>query len=318
MSIYLYHGEEDFLVEEAVQAIETTCPEFERIRFQSNTPLAQVLDAVSTPSLFSKAKLFLGKDLSFLNQALSPPDILMFQEFCQILSGSQDIAVFYTSGKTVAQRLKQMSYLKTRSQITLSKSFEDWELDKTFQWIKTRVNNSGKTIAFEAILSLEHASGSQLRQLATEIDKLVTYVGTNPTITLADASELSYGKHTSGFAFSDAMKSKDLPKTLAITETLLKNGEDPLKLFGLAVSNIRLFYQILLLLKERKPSAEIAKETEKNPYYLEKIIPFVVKAYSIEKLEAAFVIFSAYDIDIKMGKLSPKMGLELAMIKSLA
>jgi DNA polymerase-3 subunit delta len=90
----------------------------------------------------------------------------------------------------------------------------DWAV-KAEQWAENLVQEQGKRIQANALAELVNRVGPNLRQLFNEAEKLVTYVGTRPQITLADVAAVSaHNKQAKAFALGDALGDRKLPELL--------------------------------------------------------------------------------------------------------
>ncbi|MFT5171145.1 MAG: DNA polymerase-3 subunit delta, partial [Candidatus Marinamargulisbacteria bacterium] len=95
---------------------------------------------------------------------------------------------------------------------------------------------------------------------------------------------------------------------------LMGNQEDPIRLMGMVISNIRTFCQILSLVEQGESSQGIAKATKKNPYFLQKIMPGIQKHYTLEGLKPIYRLLNTRDVEMKSGKIKAEIGLEMAIL----
>ncbi|MBT6120974.1 hypothetical protein HOH45_05870, partial [bacterium] len=103
-------------------------------------------------------------------------------------------------------------------------------------------------------------------------------------------------------AFNDAFKLKKVSEVVNHATSLMESGEDPIKLFGMVGSNLRL-YMSMVSLKNRGYSVDkIAKTLSKNPYFIQKLMQDVTRNYSEEKLKQLYKIVCEKDLFIKTGK----------------
>ena len=95
----------------------------------------------------------------------------------------------------------------------------------------------------------------------------------------------------------------------AITK-LKMAGEDPIKLLGLVTFNIRFFMQ-LLSLKHRSIDI-IAKELGKHPFFIKQVMGVIEKKYSLTILANIISKLAEIDVNIKSGKVNPRLLFSLA------
>jgi DNA polymerase-3 subunit delta len=108
---------------------------------------------------------------------------------------------------------------------------------------------AGKGIEPEAAARLREMTGFDLRTIATNLEKLVDYVGARGTIREEDVRRvLRRTKKDPIFEFTNALTSRDLDGALFYLDSLLSGGvlEHPLQLLGATANQLRK----LILLKE--------------------------------------------------------------------
>ncbi|MFC1771355.1 DNA polymerase III subunit delta [Candidatus Margulisiibacteriota bacterium] len=315
--LHFLYGDETFLMEEEIGNISQQNSGYSKEYLPAKFKIEDFHQLTATASLFNQPKLIFIKNPWFCSESLSDQDFNTITDILSSVKNSQDKKIIiYLPGKSPDQRKKIVKFLKENCATQEFRSFKDWEQDKVLNWIKARAQQGSRSIEHDAALALEQIGGGDLRHLAAEIDKLITYLGARNTITIDDVTTLSSaGAKVSIFHFNEAMKSKDLAKLLAISLLLLKNGDDPLKLLGLMASNVRFYLQILTLLKDQCSYTQISQILGKNPYFIRKVGEIISKKYSISALQTAFAILNTKDIEIKTGKIKPKAALNLALIK---
>ncbi len=115
------------------------------------------------------------------------------------------------------------------------------------RWISNRAKSIDVKIAPEANALLANFIGNNLRLLASELDKLATYVGKGATINVEDVRQLSAQVQEARiFDLTDALAQRNRKQALNILHDLLADGEPPLKL----ISTITFQVRSLLLVKE--------------------------------------------------------------------
>ncbi|MFC1753341.1 DNA polymerase III subunit delta [Thermoproteota archaeon] len=313
--VQFFYGEEGFLIEEAVQAVSQKYDANSKELFQEKFELSGLSNAVSMVSLFSQSKVILIKNPWFLTETLNDKEFNILKTILEACINSANVMVIYMIGKKIDQRRKAVTYMKKNAETQEFQSFKDWEQNKVMEWIKQRVTSIGKRIGREALFAIEELGGTNLRYLAGEINKLATYTGNRAEITREDIAAVSAGANASIFQFSEALRIRDKKKVMSAVNKLFANNEDPIRLMGLVVSNIRLYYQILELLHQKADTQSMGRELAKNPYYLQKLIPDIRKHYTIDSLKQAFIMLNNRDFEIKTGKLKPRTALELALME---
>lgn len=315
-TITVVFGEESFSVEEHIDGLLKHYPSSDRETFEGMFDLEAVIQSLSTSSLFATNKIVILKNPWFFSKAPTDAQLNVFAQFIDAAQASDFPCLIYQLG-SVDQRKKAVTQLKKKSSFHVYNPFKDWEQDKVLDWIKSRAKQCGKSMDHDAALALEEIGGTNLRQLAGELEKCSVYVGEAPNITRADISALCAPATTSIFEFNEAMKKRQTSTCLKALHRLLSHGEDPIRLSGLIVSNLRLYTQLIALSESGKSVNDIAKEIGKNAFFLKNILPDIKRHYSLNDLKSAYRQFAECDYAIKSGKMKPEVAVKLTLASIL-
>ena len=151
-------------------------------------------------------------------------------------------------------------------------------------------------------------SGMQLRILDQEIKKLITYKGTDITITKDDIEAVASGGEQSALTLVDLLRKRDIPKALVLLRQL-SNDEEPIVLLGLLAAQFRLFLQVRQAMDSGQPMEQLGPALGKHPFYLKKIGDDL-RGFSAKKLKELFYMLQRFDLAIKTGELDPWLALE--------
>lgn len=308
--VFIY-GDEPFLAEEAVRIIQKNSKDYQL--FEGQFDMGKIEHALQNTSLFGFSTTLILKSPWFLTKALSDVEAKQLQDLFSVIPSSPHTVVVWASDK-IDQRKKLVLYLKKTAKCQEFVAFKDWEQDKIIKWVQQRVTGLDKTLEPKAALALEQLGGTDLRYLANEIDKLHVYTGDNDRITFEDVQAVSSQAVGRIFQLSESLKQKQVAGVLDALSKLFDNNEDPIKLFALVLSNLRLYVQILACIDRGESVQDMAKTLGKNPYYLKQLVPFITKSFKLPVLLNAYINFSKRDVLIKTGQLPPKTALELAVI----
>ena len=106
--------------------------------------------------------------------------------------------------------------------------------------IEDGLAKSGKRLAVDARKRLIEWTGFDLRTLAGNVDKLISFVGDRKTITDADVTALlDRTRKDPIFEFTNAIADRDLPAGLFFMQSLLDDGVHPLQLLAAAANQLR-------------------------------------------------------------------------------
>jgi len=185
------------------------------------------------------------------------------------------------------------------------------------RWIKTRARAAGAAITDEAAELLATFSGSDLRQIASELQKLATYAGPGRPID-AEAVRLlvSQASEANVFDLVDAIGQGNRPRALAALVTLLEAGERPERILGMVARQVRLLLQARDLLDHGAAPAAIAQVLGLPPYPLRKVLE-QARLFDLPALVRMHRRVLETDVQIKTGVLEPALVLDV-LVATLA
>jgi DNA polymerase III delta subunit len=122
--------------------------------------------------------------------------------------------------------------------------------DEAQAWVRETLQGWGQTIEPAALQTLITRTGTELRRLQIEVEKLSLMVGDGKKIRAADV-ELMTPKQAeeSVFHLADAVAARDAARALGILRELLEDQlESPYRLFPMLVRQFRLIWQTKVML----------------------------------------------------------------------
>jgi DNA polymerase III subunit delta len=179
-------------------------------------------------------------------------------------------------------------------------------------WIIDRAKKRGGSIEPGAAQRLGALIGGDLRRLDSEINKLITYVNAQRSITAKDVDLLVSDASTSSvFDLVDALGKRDGKRAAHELHHLLDQGENPLGLLAMIVRQ----YRLLILVKELQarnlsPDA-MAKELGQHPFVIKKLNEQARNYRGSAQLEAIYRRLLDIETEIKTGQTSDVLALDL-------
>ena len=304
-TVYHLSGEEDFLKEEAWKKIVSLLVPEDLKSFNldflygAETSLDQIINKVSTVPVNAQKRVVILFDLHKLSDFSKE----MLLKFLPKLPDS--VCLILLSPKITSKS----KFYTTLAELSTTVEFSKLWDNQIPVWITNRIRTYGKRIEGNATSVLEDLVGSNLADLASEIDKLVTYVGESNVITLADV-ELVAGlsrTHTV-FHLIDSVGERDCKKSLEILKGLILAGEKP----GGIIFWLTQFLEKLILTK-----AFTSTSTNSLAAYL-KTKPYLASKYqnqapnfSLEELEKGLILLYQTDVDSKSSLMPDNILMEL-------
>ena len=176
-------------------------------------------------------------------------------------------------------------------------------------WIEGRLRATGKRIEGGVASALYERVGADLDRLASEIDKIVLYVGDGDAIGPDDVSEITgQSRDRAIYELTDAMGNRRLPEALAVLAVLLGQGEVPLRLLA-ALAN---HYRRLLRASECVPleAAEVERRLSISFFAAQKLVE-QVRRFDRARLLRCLNAVRRTDAALKGGTtLTPELAIE--------
>ena len=191
--------------------------------FSGDDPLETVLSELHGDSLFTSRRMVevMGAD-GFLKQH---GDAIV-----RYLERPSATGVLVLDATKVDGRTRLPGQVRSVGMLVDCPRLDDGRLPR---WVRTEVERHGRKISSSAVALLLDEVGNNMFALATEIEKLVTYVGDRPGIEATDVASLT--GHTRNWiiwALTDALGRRDKGAALRILEDLVREGNQPEALVG--------------------------------------------------------------------------------------
>lgn len=331
--VYLFHGGEPWLVEQARRAtVEATLPGgprgFNRDEFQGGEATADaVAAAVRTLPMMAKHRLVIVKEADGLKG-----DAKALLAWIKDPAGNEarkgagrearkdgedrppTAVLVMSAGKLGKDGLgPQLSraVAKTGASIEFKPLYDRQVLD----WIRQEVQRRGKRISHDGVRFLLDMCGANLGQLAGEITKVCLYVGERPDLAVEDLETVVADLRMSTvFDLVDALGARDLAgAVLAIDRAFLQDRDPALPMLAMLARHYR---QTMILRQELQagvPEEQACAAAGLNPKLAWKTAP-VARRFGPEELRRALVHVDRAEQTIKSSRLEGRLVLErLAM-----
>ncbi len=186
-----------------------------------------------------------------------------------------------------------------------------WERNDWVARIQKEAKSQGGEIESRAASRLAEMTGSNTRQAAQEMTKLLTYVNFARPISLADVELLSVSTAQGDiFELVDALGNGKGKEAQAMLQQLL-DEQDPFSIFGMVVRQFRL----LLLTREvldHRGNVQVA--LKQHPFVAKKLAS-QARHFSISTLEAIYKRLLKIDEDAKTGKVTLALSLDMLVVE---
>jgi DNA polymerase-3 subunit delta len=305
---YHFTGEEDFLKEEAWRKIVSLLvPENLRsfnldFLYGAETSPDQILSKVSTAPINAKKRVVVLFDLHKLSDFSKE----MLLKFLPKLPNSTCLLLL---SPKLDIRAKKAKFYTALGKLTTTVEFTGLWDNQIPPWVINRVIEKSKKIEGGAARILQDLVGNNLADLASEIDKLVIYVGEKDTITSADVESVAgLSKTYTVFHLLDSVGERKCKESLEILRNLISMGKTP----GEIIFWLTKHLERLIQTKELPSSSasSLASSLKIAPYLATKC-KTQAQNFNLQELEKGLILLYQTDVDLKSNLMPDKLLMEL-------
>lgn len=308
--LYLFYGEEEFLMERALARLEEGLTDQwgeVPVRVQreaQETPLPEFLAESRMASLWGPGQFLVLRRLE--------PNPAALQAINDYLDHPAPRAwvVLLAEGFKPRDLAKHPVWSRlSRAEAAVGFSrLKDAEL---FQWLTQEARSLGKTLTLAAAQRLVEIVGDNLAELSQELEKLALYAGEEKSLTPSLVNQLATHSRTHNiFALVEALGEAGAHKRLLALGQLLDLGEQPPKIVGMLARQLRQ----LIKLKESAAAGPGASGLNIPPWNMRKLTQQAAR-FSEPALRSHLFLLHHLDLQLKTSVGSPRLWLEWALLK---
>lgn len=226
---------------------------------------------------------------------------------------SENSVLVFLAGENVDRRMRLYKQIDQRGRVV--ECGPPKRQRDIIAWLQARAADRGLRLSEDAAAQLVLSVAGGLRGLATELDKLATFVGAGGTIDRAAVAALvPRTAEVRIFDLIDAVAEGRQRQAVDLLSEALAQGEPPLRVTALLARQFRLAIQARVLVDEGATSARVAEELGLHPFVAEKLVR-QCQRFSRDSLCRALELLLATDIAIKTGRRDPRLALEVLVIE---
>jgi DNA polymerase III subunit delta len=227
----------------------------------AETSIFEALDRAQTPSLMAPFQVLFLRNVKTLYTRGAKKDEFAALDAYGRSPNPQALLVFVADHLHLPADLRRMDMQDKDRYERIRETLGDWcgmvelvrvEDTDAMRWLVAEAEKRGCTLEVDAARELADALGSDLMLMASELEKLVLFVGERRGITLGDVETMVLGaKQRSLYELTDAISARDRPRALALLQGLLNasdGGEE--SAIGHLYMLARTFRQMLVILEK--------------------------------------------------------------------
>ncbi|MGI6113186.1 MAG: DNA polymerase III subunit delta [Mahellales bacterium] len=289
--LYLFYGEEQYIMDQAVKQLKDRLLDdgTKDLNFSildgSAITCRQLVDAWEMLPFFSDKRLVIVKDYRYLSasagrkktgddkgdddQDSEEDKQENHEEYQLIIDKIRDIpdtacVVFIVKGN-IDKRKKLFKMINEYGRVYAFDLLKGKEL---LQWIKSAFKKRGFDIDREAAEYLILCCGQGLQDIANEMEKVISYVGTSTSIHREDVDKvIQRSLDINIFKMVDAIGLKNADLALDLYNDLIKDGQHVLRILAMIIRQFRIIFQIKLLMNKGYSEKQTIEKLKLHPYY---------------------------------------------------
>ncbi len=295
--VYLLHGEEDLLRDEALQAILDAAVPADQRSFNldvlqwGEVDARDVLSLASAYPMMADRRAVIVKDVTRTNDDEA-------KLLASYVEHPVETTVLVLTAAKVDTRRNPFAAIQ---RVGGAYKFDPLREGQLPAWIVRRLRAKRRTIDDEASELLASIAGNSLRDLDQELEKLLTYAGERTALTVEDVSAVAgVSKEYNIWALQSAIAAGESSRALAILTKMVEDGNGApyfVVMLTMFFANVRRLHD----LRRRGMDLErAAKELQRNPWGLRDAYEATTR-FSIHRIEEALGLLLAVDDQSKFG-----------------
>jgi DNA polymerase-3 subunit delta len=264
-----------------------------------------VIDIAETLPFFAERRVILLDSTGLWAREMSAEADKLADYF-----GTQpETTVFVFSEPTIDRKRRLYTRMGKPGKSLTVLACENVEDSTLRKWIQGRFRKSGKTIEGSALALFRQYAGDDMMNIASESDKLISYIGDKTAVGTADIKAICTPVIQDRiFDLIDAIAAGSNSDAMRIYLDMVKLETPPQVILVLLVRQYNRFLQMKEL--QNLSNEEIASKIGIKSWLVGKTRPALAKYRSSAQIERLLDLCVSADADYKSGKMSDKIALE--------
>ena len=301
--LYVIEGDDDCQKKDLLHDLSAQKTGLEPYQISKQTKLEEWLNLFNASGLFSQAFFYYSYQPDWLKTSWNAADIKTSLSLEDTLNTMPHSSVILLD-KRLDVRTKSGKWLKKHAKVLSANAFKPWEQQKVIQWLKQYAQKHQILIEDSALNLLVEQLGTHLMSLVNQLKLLNCLAKQAKPITTCEILELYAVENCSTLSIAEHLAKGQLIPIIKQIKVLLKNGEDPIKLFGFFTHQLLVFQW--LFMPEKLSVDKVAKTLGKHPFIIKKLKPQVQKWLNPRLLSKMICCLAEYDSKLKKGDILAK------------
>jgi DNA polymerase-3 subunit delta len=309
--VYLLYGEEDFLTEEATEAIITTALAGGERGFNLDIVYGAEADVRSIVSHALSFPMMAERRVVVVRGLDRLAGKEMLSNYIEQPSPSTSLVLVSTKPD-----FRKKPYVTAKAAAVLVECKPLYE-NQIPAWIARRMSSYQKAIDPEACTLLAAYVGNSLREVQNELDKLDVFTGDRKRITADDVrAVVGASKEFNVFELQKALGSRDARHAVEIMERMLEAGEAATMITVMLTRYFSTVWKLQDLRRRGVPMQDQARIVAISPYFLKEYLN-VLNFFPPADIEHAFELIADADERLKTSSEDPKTVMHALVVQLL-
>ena len=307
--VYLLYGDEDYLKlqykNKLLRALVTEGDTMNFSRFEGKeAQVPALIDLAETMPFFAEHRVILVEDSGFFKNAAP--------QLAEYLPDMPETTCMIFIEKEVDKRSKTYKSLKDIGRMVEFKTPDEKMLTR---WVLTVLQKNGKKLTQPTMQLFLEKAGNSMGNIDRELEKLICYVGDREIIQMDDVEEICTGQTENRiFDMIHMMAEKRQKEALELYYDLLALKEPPMRILFLLVRQFNILLQVKTMVAAGMEQNQIADRAGLRSFTIRRYRS-EAGHFSVQKLKEALRDCARAEEDVKTGKITDTLSVELLIMK---
>ncbi len=305
--VYLFYGEEKYLIRQyQSRLIETVLGDNAGMNLSvfegKNADPKEIISQAQTMPFFAEYRVILIQESGFYKK--TP------EGMAEYLSEIPDTAILLFVESEVDKRSRMFKQTEKNGRAVQFARQRNVVLKK---WILSQLKREGKKITEPVLNSFLESTGDDMELISQELEKLLCYTMEKDVITAEDVKAVgvpAVGNHI--FDMIDALAAKNRQRAMDLYLDLVRLREPPMRILFLIGRQFYILNRLKSMRKTGMGDKEMASAAKIPPFAVKKNLAQAAK-FTDEQIQNAIETCVQADEDVKSGRLTDRMAVELVM-----
>ena len=305
--VYLFYGEEKYLIRQyQSRLIETVLGDNAGMNLSvfegKNADPKEIMSQAQTMPFFAEYRVILVQESGFYKK--TP------EGMAEYLAEISDTAILLFVESDVDKRSRMFKQTEKNGRAVQFSRQRDVVLKK---WVLSQLKREGKKITEPVLNTFLESTGDDMELISQELEKLLCYTMEKDVITAEDVKAVgvpAVGNHI--FDMIDALAAKNRQRAMDLYLDLVRLREPPMRILFLIGRQFYILNRLKSMRKNGMGDKEMAAAAKIPPFAVKKNLAQAAK-FTDEQIQNAIETCVQADADVKSGRLTDRMAVELVM-----